>query len=290
MPGPAHKLAISASAALVITVLTSLCFADTKAPNPSEIIKKSVAVNDADWKQQPNYTHQERDVNAKVGPNGKITSKEEKTYRVHMIEGSPYNELIAENGEPLDSERRKQEETKLKAEIRKRSNESKSARASRIDKYKKERAEEHLLLQQMTEAFKFKLSGEEKIDGHECYVLDATPNPDYQPAVTKARVLTGMKGRLWIEKDTYHWVRVHAQVVKPVEFGLFIAKVRPGTEFELDQSPVDGSVWLPSHFSQSVDARVLGFYGIRSHEDEYYSDYQRGASNAKAQAVGRATR
>jgi hypothetical protein len=283
MPGPAHRLAILAGTAFSILVLTSLCFADTKIPDPSEIIKKSVAVNDSDWKQQPNYTHQERDVNAKVGSNGNITSKEEKTYRVHMIEGSPYNELIAVNGEPLDAEQRKQEEAKLKAEITKRANESKSARASRIDNYKKERGEEHLLLHQMVEAFNFKLSGEEKIDGHECYVLDATPNPDYQPPVTKARVLTGMKGRLWIAKDTYHWVRVHAKVVKPVEFGLFIAKVRPGTEFELDQSPVDGSVWLPSHFSQSVDARVLGFYGIRTREDEYYSDYER-LDSAKAQA------
>lgn len=285
MPGPVRGVAVSAGAAISLLVLTSVCFAEAKAPDPNEIIKKSVAVNDADWKQQPNYTHQERDVEGKVGSNGKITSKEEKTYRVHMIEGSPYNEVIAVNGEPLDPEQKKQEQAKLKAEIKKRASESKSARASRIDKYKKERAEEHLLLHQMVEAFNFKLSGEEKVDGHECYVLDAIPNPDYQPPVTKARVLTGMKGRLWIAKDTYHWVRVHAKVVKPVEFGLFIAKVRPGTEFELDQSPVDGSIWLPSYFSQSVNARVLGFYGIRSREEEYYSDYERRGSNAKAQAA-----
>lgn len=279
---------LSASAALAGLLLGGAAVAMPPAPDVKGLIKESVVANDSDWKALPNYSHHEHDVEGKLDSDGHLRNKEEKAYRVTMIDGSPYNELIAMNGEPLAPERQKQERAKLKAERRKRAGESQSARASRIEKYEKERAEEHLLMQQMVIAFHFRLAGEEKIDGHDCYVLDATPNPDYRPPVSKARVLTGMKGRLWIDKTSYHWVRVHAQVVKPVEFALFIAKVRPGTEFELNQTPADGRIWLPSHFSQSVNARVLGVYDLRTRRDEYYSNYERSVSTSNSLTVAAA--
>ena len=251
-------------------------------PDVQTIVKRSVKVNDNDWRALPNYSHHERDVTAKLDSSGKPRTEERKTYRVLMIDGSPYQEVIAIDGKPLTGDAKAAETAKLQQEIEKRAHESDSARAARIQKYNKERAEEHLLMNQMVEAFNFKLAAEEKVNGQDCYVLDATPKPDYRPPVTKARVLLGMKGRLWIDKDTYHWVRVHAEVVNPVEFGLFVAKVRPGTEFELEQAPIDGNVWLPIHFSESVNAKVLGVYGIRTRDEEFYSDYQRASDNAYA--------
>jgi hypothetical protein len=129
-----------------------------------------------------------------------------------------------------------------------------------------------MLMQQMVEAFSFTMAGEQQVDGVDCYVLDAKPNPAYQPPVQKARVLLGMRGRLWIDKEQYHWVKVQAEVINPVEFGIFVAKVKPGTKFELEQAPV-GDVWLPKHFSESVNASVFGVYGLHSSEDEEYSEY-----------------
>ncbi len=82
-----------------------------------------------------------------------------------------------------------------------------------------------------------------------------------------------MKGRLWVEKSEYHWAKVEAEVTQPVEFGLFLARVKPGTKFELDQAAV-GNVWLPKRFVESINATVLGLYGMRSTEEEDYSDYR----------------
>jgi hypothetical protein len=278
------KLPVASLGAVTLSFVLSapLLRAAPRRPDASAIIKRSVVVNNSDWRAFPNYSHHERDIIAKLDSSGKRRSEEHKTYRVLMIDGSPYQELIATNGKPLTGQAAAAEKAKLKQEIDKRAHESDSARAARIQKFKKERAEEHLLMNQMADAFNFKLAPDETVNGHECYVLDATPKPDYQPPVTKARVLLGMKGRLWIDKDSYHWVRVHAQVVKPVEFGLFVAKVRPGTEFELEQAPIDGNIWLPIHFTESVNAKVLGVYGIRNSDEEFYSDYERASANAYA--------
>ena len=59
------------------------------------------------------------------------------------------------------------------------------------------------------------------------------------------------------------------------------AHVEPGTEFTLEQRPVDAGIWLPSHFVTRVNARVL-FSPRRYTDDERYSDYRR-SSGARGQ-------
>jgi hypothetical protein len=258
---------------VVSVILASSGFGSSPpAPNAAEIIKKSVAVNTADWKAQPQYSYRENDTKSKIDANGEMKVEHSRSYEVSMIEGSPYNRLIAINNEPLSPAQQQQEQIKLKREASRRQKESASDREARLSKYKGERSEEHMLMQQMVAAFQFRLKGEEQLAGTACYVFDAIPNPNYRPPIQRARVLTGMKGRMWIDKAHYHWVKVEAEVTSPVEFGLFIARVKPGTKFRLEQAPV-GDVWLPKRFTQTVNASVLGIYGMHSSEEERYSDY-----------------
>jgi hypothetical protein len=67
---------------------------------------------------------------------------------------------------------------------------------------------------------------------------------------------------------------VTAAVFRPVAFGLFLAHVQPGTEFTLEEAPVEGDLWLPAHFQVKVDAKVL-LWSRRSVDNETYSDYRR---------------
>jgi hypothetical protein len=242
-------------------------------PSAAEIIRRSVATNTADWKAQLLYAHREADTKSTIDASGRATIHSSKTYDVMMIEGSPYNRVIAINNEPLAPKQAQQEEKKLHAEIQKRHSESATEREQRLSAFRSERSEEHLLMEQMAKAFLFKLVGEEKIGNVDCYVLDAAPDPNYNPPVQKARVLSGMKGKMWIEKTQFHWAKVQAEVIHPVEFALFVAKVKPGTSFELQQSPV-GNVWLPCQFIENVNASVLGVYSMRTREQERYFDYR----------------
>jgi hypothetical protein len=257
---------------------------DTSSPSVAEIVRRSVITNTNDWKSQPQFAFQEFDLKSKVDSSGSVHPQQSKSYEVLMIEGSPYNRLVGINNEPLSPAQAAQENAKLERETLQRQHETPEERRARIAKYQNGRAEEHLLMQQMTEAFEFKLVGEETLEGAECYVLDAVPRPDYQPPVERARVLTGMRGRLWIDKSEYHWVKVQAEVISPVEFGLFLAQVKPGTKFELDQAPV-GNVWLPKCFTESVNASVLGLYGYRTKEEEHFSDYHLNQLSAGSRTV-----
>lgn len=239
------------------------------APDAQSIVRRSVDAIKQDWAEAPNYSWVERDVESK-----KDGVRMSKTYRVLMIDGSPYNVVTAINDQPLSPTEGAVEQKKLAKEIAKRRNESERERARRIAKYAREQQHNHAMLQEMVHAFRFDLNGQAQVDGHDCWVLDARPKPDYDPADREGRVLKGMQGKLWIDQATYQWVRVQAEVVRPVSFYGFLAKVGPGTEFHLEQEPVANGIWLPKAFDVRVKATALGFFSENSAENDSYRDYR----------------
>ncbi len=236
-------------------------------PGAEEIIRRSLEVTQADWAAAPRYSRIERDEDTR-GDTHTV-----KTYRILMLEGSPYQRLIALDDEPLSAGQQAREQRKLRQEIVRRANESPAARARRLAQFHKNRQRMFLLMREMTEAFDFTLRGRERLEGRDTWILDATPRPGYQPPSREAKVLKAMEGTLWIDCQNYQWVKVEAKVLKPVWFGWCIAKVAPGTRFLLEQAPVSEGLWLPEHFRVSVRASVLWFRHDFVH-DETYKDYR----------------
>ena len=163
---------------------------------------------------------------------------------------------------------------KLQQAIAGRGRETSGQRRKRIAKYERERQQNEAPLREMVDAFSFRLAGEETVRGRRCFVLDGAPKPGYHPSSRETKALTGMRGRLWIDEQQFQWVRVQAEVFRPVPFGLFIAKVEPGTQFFLEQEPVNGTLWLPSHFSMRAAAKVLRVWSHNTTEKKTYSDYR----------------
>jgi hypothetical protein len=246
--------------------------ADSAPLDAQTIVKRSVQANQGDWEAAPQYDFTERD----------DTGAGSQTYRVLMILGSPYKRLMAVNGTSLSPEQQAAEQAKLDAVMAERRAESKGQRAERIARYEQGRKREHLLMEQMALAFDFALLGEEKLGGYQVYVLKARPRADYQPPNMPAEVLKGMEGKLWIDESTFQWVKVEAEVIHPVSIGGFLARVEPGTRFELEKMPVDIGVWLPEHFSMKSRARILLLFSQRKVKDESYFDYRK-AAGAQAQ-------
>jgi len=229
------------------------------------IIQRSVEANQRDWQADPEYSYTET----------VRTGKGTKTHQVTMLFGSPYEKLIRVNGKALSSADRKKEEDKFQKAVNERRSESASAKARRIADYEKDRKRDHLMMEQLTRAFDFKLTGQARIAGRNVYVLNATPRKGYQPPNKEAKVLTGMRGTLWIDQQASQWVRVRAEVISPVSIEGFLATVEPGTRFELEKMPVSKDIWLAKHFSVRSHARVLGLLHHEGFEDHTYSDYHK---------------
>ena len=231
------------------------------------IIQRSVEANASDWNAALEYDCYERDQQPDGGS---------KTFDVLMILGSPYRKLVAINGQPISAGQQQQEQQKMEAAIAKRRGESEQERADRISKFEKDRRRDQQLMDQLTKGFEFTLLGQQKLDGFDVYVLKATPKPGYQPPTMDTQVLRGMHGKLWIDKKTFQWVKVEAEVTRPVSIEGFVAQVEPGTRFELEKTPVeDGKVWLAKHYSMRAKAKVLYLFDHKSEDDETYFGYRK---------------
>ncbi len=246
-------------------ILLSAGIVPAQVVNVPDLIKKSVAVENADFRTQPRYDYTVSERN---------DDEPARTWRQIMIDGSPYRELIAVGGKPLSPQLRDKEARKLRREIARRRQETRDARAARIAKYRQGRDQEHTMMLQMTKAFQYRLAGEGTLNGHAVYLLNATPRPGYVPPNRDSRVLLGMRGKLWLDQQTAHWVKVEAEVVQPVTFYGVLATVKPGTRFELEKTPVAGNTWLPAHFAMRQEATVLGLFSRRHSEDDRFFEYQ----------------
>ena len=245
--------------------------------NVATIIQRSVQANERDWAASPQYDDSERD----------RTKDGDKTYDVTMLYGSPYQRLIAVNGQPLSPAKQKAEQKKFDHAVEERKHESPEKRSHRIAKFEAERKRDHTLLSQMSAAFDFKLVGEKTVDGRKVYVLKATPRQGYRPPNRDSGVLTGMEGMLWIDHDTFQWVKVEAHVTRPVKIVGFIAVVEPGTEFEVEKKPVSGDIWLATHFVMKSNAKVMMVFRHRGSEDDTYFNYHRAEGPQQAKRQGK---
>lgn len=233
-------------------------------PDAQTIIQRSVQANEADWDAFPKYEFDETDF--LLGPHSR-------TYHVTMILGSPYDRLIAIDGRPLSPEQNAAEERKMQRTIESRQNESAAERARRVSSYERDRNRDHLLMEQLAVAFNFKVTGEQKLGPYKVFVLKAKVRPGYNPPNMEAEVLTGMEGELWIDEQTFQWVKVEAHVIHPVRIEGFLARVEPGTRFELEKTPVGNGIWLRQHFSMHSRAKILFLFSHDGQEEESYSDY-----------------
>jgi hypothetical protein len=229
------------------------------------IVRRSMAANRADWAAAPDYAYMER------------THDDDgtKTYDVTMIRGSSYKRLIKDGDTLLSTAEQAKEKRKLTTEVAKREAESPDERASRIAEYQKQRERAHHILEEMPRAFDYTVATTRPVGSRTVYVLQATPRKGYNPPNVESRVLTAMRGEFWIDTITFQWVRASAVVLRPVSIDGFLARIQPGTEFEVEQMPMSGEVWLPKHFQIRSRSSILFFFHHHINEDDTYFDYRK---------------
>jgi hypothetical protein len=252
-------------ACLIATLIAPSMWGAAPKADVAPIIQRSVEAGNRDWQAAVDYNYFERD----------RTESGTRTYQVLMIFGSPYRMLTAVNGQALTPAKRAEEQRKLDQTIARRRNESSAERDKRTADYQKDRQRDHLLLSQLVQGFDFKLLGQQRLGQRTVYVLQARPRPGYTPPNLETRVLTGMQGTLWIDTKTFQWMKVKAEVVRPVTIEGFLARVDPGTRFEVEYSPVSGDIWLPRHFAMKSRAKILFLFRRRGQADESYSGYEK---------------
>ncbi len=138
----------------------------------------------------------------------------------------------------------------------------------------------------MPDAFDFRVVGEQSLNGGQAYVIDATPKPDYRPKTSAGAILPKMKARLWISKTDGDWIKMDAETLSPVSFAAFLLRIAKGAHIVMEQTRVNGEVWLPKRIDLDGSARLFLVKGLRIELDIAYSDYKKFQVNSRVVPSG----
>jgi len=237
-----------------------------------EIVQRATEALRSDWAADPSYACIEKD---EVQKGDKLSSK---TFEIVMTDGSDYHLPLAIDDQPLTPSRRKAELIKLENELQRRNNESPAARRSRMAAWKKQRDENGELLLDFPTALTFQLLGEEMKDGQAAYVFSAAPKEGVVPTTRAAKVLTGIQGKVWVEKQTMHPIRVECNVIRPVPIYGALASVLPGTDIEIGMTKVADSTWLIDTVSMKLRVAKVRVFKTTAVTRYTYTHYRPNAS------------
>ena len=221
----------------------------------------------SDWGAWTKYSYIERDETRK---GDQVSSR---TSRVVMIADSDYYLPIAINDQPLSPQQNRAELGKLRAEVARRKAESAESRAQRIAKFGKQQEENGALVLEFPKALTYTLSGEEEKNGYRVWRLAAAPKKRSGPLNRAAKVISGMAGTVWVDRDGFHIVRADCQVREPISMFSFFARVMPGTRIEIELQPVSETVWLISRYTMKLTVSKLWFKSTQV-TDSRYSEFR----------------
>lgn len=254
----------------VLLVAISGAFAQM---DPQAIVRRSLAADDESWKLARNYTYLQHEVDRELDSSGKVTGAHSRIREVMYIGQRPYRRLLEKDGHRLTGVEEKKEKEKLDKVIAERSRETPAERTKKIAEYERRRAKLREELKDIPDAFDFKLAGEENLESGPAYVIEATPRLGYRGK--NHNFLNKMQGKLWIEKSDYHWVKIEAETLDTISFGLFIARLAKGSRLSFEQVRVNNELWLPKRAAVTASARLGLVKKFNIEEQTTWSDYRK---------------
>jgi hypothetical protein len=255
------------------------------AQDATEIVRKSVELDQSNWQRMKDYTWIARQTERSLDAAGRVKSEKTDKWETVVIYGEPHHHMLERDGKPLSAPDQRKEQAKLDQMVAKRERETPEQRARREADYEKEREKDREFLREVPDLFNFKLLGDEKIDGHDVWVISATPKPGAQPKHGDAKPLLKVEAKVWIDKAEYQWVRLEAQTTATISFGLFIARLNPGAKLIFEQTRVNDGVWLPKREVVRGAGRLGLVKKLAGEEETTWNEYRKFQVDSKVVAT-----
>src|SRR3984885_696665 len=266
--------------AVLLAAAGALCAQDA-----TVIVRKSVELDQSNWQRMKDYTWIARQTERSLDSSGRVKSEKTDEWETVVIYGEPHHRMLERDGKPLSAPDQRKEQAKLDQVVAKREQETAEQRARREADYEKEREKDREFLREVPDLFDFKLLGDDKIDGHDVWVISATPKPGYKPKHSDAKPLLKVRAKMWIDKAEYQWVRVEGETTATISFGLFIARLDPGAKLVFEQTRVNDQVWLPKREVISGAGRLGLVKKLAGEQETTWNNYRKFQVDSKVVAT-----
>ncbi len=259
----------------------ALLSATAWAQDPKELVRRSIAQDQLGWVRMQDYTWQANSVERHYDSHGKVESTKRETWETLILDGEPYRRTLERDGKPLSAVQQHDEQAKLDRESSKLKNQTPAERQSRLEQAKARRKREFAFLSEIPDLYDLKLEGEASVDGRPVWIVSGAPRPGAQAKSRDANLLLKARGRMWIDKATYQWVKVEAETTATISWGVFLARLAPGAKMIFEQTAVTPDLWLPKRLFVSGSGRVALFKHLAEDQEIQWSNYKKFSVESK---------
>jgi hypothetical protein len=246
-----------------------------------ELVRRAMENDQENYQKQKDLTHIERQKIEHLDGDGKLKKTEIVTKEILILYGDRMERVIERDDKALSPEEKRKEDEKFDKEVGKLQKESDEKRQKRIAKYEEQSKKEREFVQEVANAFNFKLESEEMVNDRPAYVVSGEPRKDYHPDSREGKILAKTRGKMWIDMASTHWVKLDVEFTDTVSFGWILARVRPGTRVSIEQHLFRDDVWVPNDVKFKLDARVGVFKQLYQNIDVTFRDWRKFSSEAK---------
>jgi hypothetical protein len=210
----------------------------------------------------------------KFGSKGDVTSREVKEYYVFNCGGDEIRHLVKDDSKPLTSEQQHKEDERFNKEFSE-FQKKQAELASDPKKQEKEDERQQAQISDFLRAESFTNPRRERFRGQDVIVFDFGPNPKYKPRKLVESIVRKLVGVVWIDEQARDVARLEARFSETAKIGGgLLASLDKGTNLVIEQTKINGEVWLPSYAEVHATARVV-FVRVRQNEIDRYSDYKK---------------
>jgi hypothetical protein len=234
-----------------------------------------------DEARQSEYVYTETRRELKLDGSGRTTRETVSVYESYpALPGEPrWQRRIVEDGRPVpqkDLDKQDRERQQHVEDWLRKQGGSEKAKAAAARERERRRREDAVALDDAFGVYDIRLLRRERLDGHDTIVASLTPRRNVRPRTREGKVLTHFVATAWVSESDYELVRLEAEAIDTVSFGLgLLARVHKGSRAAFQRQKVNGEAWLPARAEYTASARIMLLRRLRVGGMSTFSDYRK---------------
>jgi hypothetical protein len=230
-----------------------------------------------------NYSYTATRIEREIDKAGNLVQKGAETVSFSFYKSHRITRLLAKNGKALSADEQADEDKKVEKQIReieeriaqkekKQQEQQRDIAAGKSGAPDEEGENQRVTLSDALRGSLLINPRRERLRGRDVIVFDYEPNPAYKPKTRFEKIFAMCSGAVWVDVNDKQVVRLEASLTQSA--GNFLAKLKRGASFTLENERVNNEIWLPSLADINLSVKIL-FAGISVNTLIKYGDYKR---------------
>jgi hypothetical protein len=223
---------------------------------------------------EKNYLYHRVDTEHQADSHGQTKKTLVHEFDVYWVNGVRVNRLVKKDGRELTASELAEENERIdKAAAKARERRDK---ADAEGKETDSRGNQEVTVSRILELGAFSNARRVQLAGRDTIAVDYTGDPKAKTHNRSEEVIRDIQGTVWIDERDHVLVRAEGHFANAFKVGGgLLVDIQKDTRFSMEQTKVNGEVWLPARLSGQGAARIMLFFSFNGNGQIAYSDYRK---------------